>query len=158
MKPHSTYDLALRLLEFRARSVDELRRKLVQKGAQAAEIEDVLARLSAQKLLDDDAFARQFARAKVLGPGASRRRIILELTRKGVAPDVAGRAVEGLEENEGIDPSATIHRVAEKKWKALASLDAFTRKRRLYAVLARRGFNPDEIRSALDRLGEELEP
>ena len=44
-----------------------------------------------------------------------------------------------------------------KKWKSLAQLDHFTRKRRLYAFLARRGFDPDEIRSVLNRLGEQLD-
>jgi regulatory protein len=157
VKERSTYEQALGFLEFRARSESELRRKLLQKGSPAAEVDEVVSRLRAQRLLDDDEFARQFARGKVLGAGASRRRIVLELTRKGVAREVADRAVEGLEENEGIDPEAVIHRVAAKKWKSLSKLDDFTRKRRLYAFLARRGFDPDEIRSALDRLGAQLD-
>jgi regulatory protein len=152
MKNRSTYDQALSLLEFRARSVAELRSKLRQKGADGSEIEDVLRRLQDQKLLNDAEFAREFARTRVLGAGASRRRIVQELTRKGVARDIADRAVDDLQDSEGIDPSATIQRVAEKKWRSLAKLDDFTRKRRLYAFLARRGFNPDEIRRAIDQL------
>jgi regulatory protein len=148
----STYEKALSLLEFRARSVAELRRKLIQKGEPAAEVDAAIARLRDQKLLDDADFARQFARTKVTGAGASRRRVIQELARKGVARAEAERAVAELQETEGIDTSATIHRVAEKKWKSLAKLDDFTRRRRLYAFLARRGFDPDEIRVALDGL------
>lgn len=157
MKPSSAYDQALRLLEFRARSVAELRRKLIQKGQPAPEVEEALTRLRAQKLLDDAVFAQQFARTKVLGAGSSRRRIVQELTRKGVAREVADRAVEELPVSEGVDPSTAIHRVAAKKWKSLAKLDDFTGKRRLYAFLARRGFNPDEIRCAIDKLGGALE-
>ena len=153
MKQLSVYDQALRLLEFRSRTIAELRRKLVHKGASASEVDDVIARLCDQKLLNDADFAHEFARTRVLGAGASRRRIVQELRRKGVAPDVADQAVAGMEDSEGIDVSAAIHRVAEKKWKTLARLDDFARKRRLYAFLARRGFNPDEIRSALDKLG-----
>jgi regulatory protein len=148
MKTESVYDQALRLLEFRARSVAELRRRLIQKGASALEVEEVLLRLRDQRLLDDADFARNFARGKV-GAGTSRRRIIQELTRKGVARELAEEAVDGLQETEGIDASAAIHRVAEKKWTSLAKLDDFTRKRRLYAFLARRGFDPDEIRVAI---------
>jgi len=155
VKARSTYEQALSLLEFRARSVSELRRKLIQKGSPAVEVDGVVARLRAQKLLDDDEFARQFARGKALGAGASRRRIVLELIRRGVAREIADRAVEGLQENEGIDPERVLHRVAGKKWKSLARLDDFTRKRRLYAFLARRGFDPDEIRTAMDALGAE---
>jgi regulatory protein len=153
----TTYDWALDLLEFRPRSVAELRRKLLEKGAPAAEVDETIARLLDQKLLDDADFAYQFARSRVLGAGSSRFRIVQELRRKGVARDIADRAVETLTEVEGIEPTATIHRVAEKKWKSLSKLDDFTRRRRLYGFLARRGFNPDEIRTALDALGAATE-
>jgi regulatory protein len=155
MNPPSTYEQAIRLLEFRPRSVDELRRRLLQKGADESDVEAVVARLLEQKLLDDADFAEQFARGRVLGAGASRRRIVQELTRKGVAREIADSAVDGLMEREGIDPAAAIHRVAGKKWRSLAKLDDFTRRRRLYAFLARRGFSPDEIRTAMNALGAE---
>ena len=153
----STYDRALSLLGFRARSVAELRRKLLAKGAPRSDVDEVVARLLDQKLLDDADFARQFARMKINGAGASRIRILQELRRRGVANDVAERALEELVEAEGIEPSSSIHRVAEKKWKALAGLDAHTRRRRLFAFLARRGFGPDEIRDAMSALGDHPE-
>ena len=145
----STYDRALDLLALRSRSVAELRRKLIQKGEPAADVDEAIARLLDQRLLDDAEFARQFARSKVVGAGASRRRISAELARKGVARAVAEQAIDELGETEGIDLSAAIHRVAEKKWRSLSKLDSDTARRRLYAFLARRGFNPDEIRAAM---------
>jgi regulatory protein len=156
MKQVSVYEQALRLLEFRARTVVEMRRKLALKGAPATDIAEVIARLCDQKLLNDADFARQFARTRIVGAGASRYRIVQELRRKGIDKAIAEEAVERLEESEGINASATIHRVAGKKWKALAKLDDFTRRRRLYAFLARRGYNPDEIRIALDALNAEV--
>lgn len=153
----STYERALTLLGFRARSVAELRRKLIERDSPKAEVEEALTRLIDQKLLDDADFARQFARAKITGAGASRIRILQELRRKGVAADVAERALEDLGEAEGIDASSSVRRVAEKKWKTLSTLDAFTRRRRLYAFLARRGFNPEEIRDAITALGAEVD-
>jgi regulatory protein len=148
----TTYDRALDLLAIRSRSVAELRRKLIQKGEDAAAVDEAIARLLDQRLLDDAEFARQFARAKIAGAGASRRRISAELARKGVARDVADKAIGELGETEGIDLSAAINRVAEKKWRSLSKLDEETARRRLYAFLARRGFNPDEIRSAMSGL------
>jgi len=152
----STYNRALNMLSFRARSVTELRNGLRRKGEPADQIEAAISRLLELRLLDDAAFARQFARMKILGPGASRVRIALELRRKGVARELADRAVEELREEEGVDATATIHRGAEKKWKSLSKLDDFTRRRRLFAFLARRGFNPDEIRLAMNALGEAI--
>ena len=130
----------------------ELRRKLLQKGEPAEAVDAAIERLKGQKLLDDDQFARQFARSKVVGAGASRRRIAMELTRKGVDRETADAAIDEMAESEGIDVSAAIHRVAQKKWKSLSKLDEATATRRLYAFLARRGFNPDEIRSAMQGL------
>src|SRR5437868_15077394 len=152
----TTYDRALNMLSFRPRSVTEMRNGLRRKGEPADQIEEAITRLIELKLLDDVAFARQFARMKILGSGASRIRIAQELRRKGVARELADRAVEDLKEEEGVDTAATIHRVAEKKWKALSKLDHFTRRRRLYGFLARRGFSPDEIRVAMDALGEAI--
>lgn len=158
MKPEpTTYDRALALLAIRARSVAELRKRLRGAGASSADVENTLARLIDQKLLDDADFARQFARSRSQGTGASRLRIRQELGRKGVARSVTDEAITELEEEEGIDFSASIHRVAEKKWKTLqgSGLDEPTRRRRLYGFLARRGYNPDEIRAAMNAIGAE---
>ena len=152
MKERSTYDRALDLLAIRPRSVVELRRKLVQKGEPAEAVDEAIERLKGQKVLDDEQFARQFARAKVVGAGASRRRIARELGRKGVDRETANAAIDDLADSEGIDVSAAIHKVAEKKWKSLSKLDEQTATRRLYAFLARRGFDPDEIRLAMQAL------
>lgn len=150
----STYDRALQLLAVRARSVAELRRALLAKGAEAPEVDEVLLRLQDQKLLDDAEYARQFARNKVISAGASRLRVVRDLGRKGIARSVADAAFDALPDTEGLDTESTVHRVAEKKWRSLARFDDITRRRRLYAFLARRGFNPDEIRTAMEKLGE----
>jgi len=157
MAEKSVYEQALSLLEYRARSVDEMRRKLRQKGAPADEVDEVIQRLLDQKLLDDADYARQFARGKLSRGGASRHRIAQELGRKGIRRDAAATAIDEVTDEEGIDPLQAAVRVARKKWKTLASLDDATRRRRLYAFLARRGFNPDEIRELMSLAGIESE-
>lgn len=152
MKERSTFDRALDLLAIRSRSVVELRRKLIQKGEPVEAVDAAIERLREKKFLDDDNFARQFARSRAVDGGASRRRIAMELGRKGVERETADAAIDDLAESEGIDLSASVHKVAEKKWKSLSKLDEATATRRLYAFLARRGFNPDEIRSAMQGL------
>jgi len=153
----STYDRALKLLGFRAQSAAELRRQLLRKGEPLVDVEAAIDRLRDQRYLDDADFARQFARSKLIAAGASRRRIVQELSRRGVARDVANRAVDELRDADGVDPTAAVRRVAEKKWKSLGRFDDFTRRRRLYAFLARRGFDPDEIKDVMNTLGEEID-
>lgn len=145
MRDRSVYEQALRLLEYRPRSVAELRRKLLQKGNPPTDTEAVIQRLLEQGLLNDGDYALNFARSRT-GGGASRFRIAQELARKGVQRDAAERALNALAEDEGIDPLDAARRLAAKKWKSVASLDPRTRDSRMYAFLARRGFNPDEIR------------
>ena len=145
----STYDRALDMLESRARGADELKRLLLRKGEPPADVDATLERLIASGLIDDANYARQVARSKALGAGMSRRRIQLELTRRGVAKDVSSEAIADVFEEEGVDEGAAIERVARKKLRTLAKLDLPTQKRRLYAFLARRGYDSDDISNVL---------
>jgi regulatory protein len=149
----TTYDRALNMLAFRARTVSELRRQLLRKGEPVPDVDAAIRRLLEQRLLNDEDFARQFARVKLTGAGASRFKIVQELGRKGIAKPMAEEALSALKESDGLDASETIHRVAARKWRTLSKLDEQTGRRRLYAFLARRGFNPDDIRGAMSSIG-----
>lgn len=149
----ATYDRALNMLALRARSARELRRQLVRKGEPAEQVDEVIARLHAAGFLDDGAFARQYARTKTLGAGMSRRRIQQELGRRGVARDIGDRAIADVFEEEQIDESAVVEQAARKKLRTLTGLDDETRKRRLFAYLARRGYDLDDIKRVVQTVG-----
>jgi regulatory protein len=148
----STYDRALDLLEARARGVTELHRLLIRKGESQADVDDVIVRLQRSGLLDDAMYARQFARSKALGAGLSRRRLQQELTKRGIAREVCDAAINDVFEQEGIDDSASIERVARKKLKTLDKLDMPAQRRRLFAFLARRGYDSDDIATVTQAL------
>jgi regulatory protein len=145
----STYARALDMLEARARAVTELRRLLIKKGEPPEEVDAAIERLRVAGVLDDANFARQLTRSKALGGGHSRRRIQLELAKRGVARDVSDEAIEEVFEEEGIDEAAAIERVARKKLRLLGGLDLATQKRRLFGFLARRGYDSDAIARVL---------
>lgn len=147
------YDRALNLLAFRARSSAELARSLVQKGEAKEHVDRAIDRLTEQGLLDDAAFARSFTRAKVLGAKQSRRRVQQLLARKGVARDVSDEAIDAVFEEEGVDQSGVVEEAARKKLRSLAKLEPAVQSRRLYAFLARRGYEADDIRAAMRELG-----
>jgi regulatory protein len=147
----AAYDRALDLLAFRARSARELQRRLVQKGVTAERADRVIAKLKDVGLIDDADFARQLARSKA-ARGASRRRLHQELFKRGVSRDVADEAVDTVLEEENVDEVAVAERVARKRLPALAAADAPTRRRRLYAFLARRGHDSETIREVMDRV------
>ena len=85
-----TYERALRLLAFRARSTSELSKRLIEKGEPADEVARAVTRLAAAGLLDDTRYAESRARVGVVGKARSRRRIEEDLVHRGVSREVAG--------------------------------------------------------------------
>ena len=150
----AAYDRALNLLAFRARSARELERRLVQKGVTPERAIRVIAKLRDVGLIDDTDFARQLARSK-MSSGASRRRVHQELFKRGVAREVADEAVERVVEEDGLSDAESIERIARKKWRTLGGLDEPTRRRRLFAFLARRGFDSDDVSRVVRQLAGE---
>ncbi|HEY2066459.1 MAG TPA: regulatory protein RecX [Gemmatimonadaceae bacterium] len=150
------YDRALTMLAFRARSSAELARLLVRKGEPKQLVERAVDRLQEQGLLDDAAFAQSFTRAKVLGARQSKRRVQQGLAKKGVARDVSDAAIATVFEEESVDQSAIVEAAARKKLRSLVRLEPAVRRRRLYAFLARRGYDADDVRKVMEAVGEEL--
>jgi regulatory protein len=144
-----TYDRALNMLAARARAASDLRRQLIRKGEPAEHVDAAIDRLRGAGFLDDAEFARQFTRSKIAGPGFAKRRLEQELYRRGVARDVATEAIDEVLEDDTLDTGGTIERLARKKMRSLAKLDAAGRSRRLYAFLARRGYESEDIKRAI---------
>ena len=148
------YDRALNLLSFRARSSRELQRRLTEKGGSRERADRVIQRLRDAGLVNDADFARQLTRSKLAG-GASRRRVQQELFKRGVSRDVADEAVAEVAEDEGMTDADSIERVARKKWRTLGDVDDATRRRRLFAFLARRGFDSSDVSRVVKQLAGE---
>lgn len=146
-----TYDRALNLLASRACSSTELRRKLVEKGEPAPLADQAIERLKELGLLNDEEYARQVARGRLLG-GASKRRVQQELWRRGVARETVDDAVAEVVEQEEVDEESAAVKVARRKAATLMKVDAPTRRRRLYGFLARRGYDHAAIRVALAKV------
>jgi regulatory protein len=152
-----TFDRAANMLAARPRAARDLERLLVRKGEPAEHVAAAIERLTAMGALDDARFARQFIRSKIAGAGLSRRRLQSELWRRGVARDVIDTALTEVVAEDEVDEDAQIAHVAAKKLRTLRSLDPATGRRRLYAFLARRGYDSSAIRRAMDSLpGDEL--
>jgi regulatory protein len=142
-------DKALDLLAVRARSSRDLRIRLRRAGAADADISWTIDRLGAQGFVDDAAYARQVARAKVLAGGVSRRKVEKVLRQRGVAGDVAADAIEAALCEVDLDEHGAALAAAQKRLRSLASLDPQVRRQRLYAFLARRGYESDVVRRVL---------
>lgn len=148
------YNRALDLLSARPYTVRQLRRKLIQKEVPAEEADAVVERLVGAGLLDDAKYAVAYTRSKLIGQGASVRRIGQELARKGVSAEVSKQAIAEVVVDEEIDTRAVVERVARKKLASMGDLDPVVLRRRLFAFLARRGYELDEIRDVVAAVGK----
>ncbi len=152
MTPPTAYNYALNLLAARPYASRALHRKLIQKKYSAADADDVIRRLVDNGLLNDERFAEQYARSKMLSTGASKRRLTQDLYRKGIKGDIATIAIANVIDQDEIDPAAVIERVARKKLAQLGNLEPVVLRRRLFAFLARRGYDLDEIKRVVSLL------
>ena len=148
----TAYNYALNLLAARPYATQALRRKLIQKEYSPADADAAIDRLVGNGLLNDARYAEQYARSKILTTGASKRRLQQELYRKGIKGELATTAIANVMEQEEIDTAAVIERVAKKKLAQLGDLEPLVLRRRLFAFLARRGYDLDEIKSVVSRL------
>jgi regulatory protein len=152
LTPPTAYSFALNLLAARPYATSALYRKLIQKKYSAADADDAIRRLVDNGLLNDAKYAEQYARSKILSTGSSKRRLQQDLYRKGIKGDIATTAIANVLEQEEIDPAVVIERVAKKKLAQLGDLEPLVLRRRLFAFLARRGYDLDEIKSVVGRL------
>lgn len=145
------YEQAVRFLGTRPRSIEEVRRKLVENDYSSLIIETVLTRLESQGFVNDVEFARYWVRNRgefnPRGPSALRA----ELRAKGVANEIIDEALGDL------DTTDSALEAARQKARSLRGLDQRTFRQKLGSYLVRRGFDYDTARAATDALLEELD-
>ena len=86
-------EYAARLLGGRAYSTGEMRTKLRQRAARAADVDTVLANLRRLGYLNDRNFADSFANARLENEGLGKTRVLRDLRQRRVAAAVAEQAV-----------------------------------------------------------------
>ena len=149
--PEATREAALKLLERTRRTRSELARRLRDKGFAATAIDEVLDRLERVGLVDDTEYARAWLAGRWGRRPTGWTRLRQDLRGRGVSDEAIDAARAQIEQREGgaADEVETARRVVEQASRRYASLEPRVRQQRLYALLARRGFDGDTIRRAL---------
>jgi len=142
-------EAALNLLSFRARSAVELRRRLVRKEFPPEVADECIASLQEAGLLDDAAFAASFVRDRMRFRPRGRMRLAQELRARGVDADTAHAAIGEAMEGEDVSELELAREVAAR-WSPRAGEDPLRARRRLYGLLARRGFGGETVRRIME--------
>ncbi len=145
---------AVAMLARRPHAAGEIEAKLRRSGCRPCTVEMVLYKLRRHGLLDDEAFARQWAAYRA-GSRLGQRRITQELRRKGVDADIA-EAAAGELDGEAMQQAAR-ELAAKYLRKAKPGEDPRKTEQRALAALIRRGYGYDEARAALAQARQEAE-
>ena len=151
---------AMRLLRRRPIGTAELIDRLNRKGHAAAAAQAVIHRLTEKGLLDDEKYGRLVVQSELARKPTGRRLLAHKLYRKRLPRELIGRVVDQAVRQS--DPIADARRLVEQKLRGatLRRCDPRTRQRRLWGLLARRGFDYETIEAALRNqpgLRDELE-
>ncbi|MEG1891958.1 MAG: regulatory protein RecX [Clostridia bacterium] len=138
---------AVAYLAARPQSSGELDRKLQAKQILPEAVELVIYKLEKEGLLDDEAFARDWAAARARKQ-VGRNRILQELRMKGVEREIAERAVGELDPDECADPAVAL---AHKLLRRYENEEPYKAVQKFMAAMARRGYPPCEARSAMNK-------
>ena len=156
--PAVVLEAAARFLEVRSRSVAEVRRRLLGAGYRADLVEGAIDRLTELGMLDDEAFSRAWVESRDRARPRGERAIREELRLKGVDRAVIDavleerrdRAVEHPTEPDLAAPSPdriAAERLVARHARGLGRVtDPRQRRQRVYALLARNGFDPEVCR------------
>lgn len=137
----SCYHKAIALLGRRAHFRRELEAKLRQRSYSEEEVESTLERLASEGLVDDAALAREWVSSRLRREPLGRRRLEMELGRKGVESDLVESALGELypEDDEELAQEAG------ERWRGRGDPAALAR------YLERRGFSSRAIFAVLRR-------
>ena len=128
----------------RPRSRRELERRLLAARFEPTEVLDVLTRLERVGLIDDEAFARQYAEQRFGARKEGSRGVERGLRAAGIAPALAATAADGAPDDDE-ERAADLALSRASRLRGVPPQKAFAR---LSSLLMRRGYSPEISRSA----------
>lgn len=134
------YIRALDLISRRLRSDREIRDYAFRKQWTKENTERVIERLRVHGYLNDQRFAEAFVRSRANLRNYSKRRMMLELRKKGISSTIIEQVLADSDEFDEL--SALQNLIAKKR-------SHYDNEQKLIAYLARQGFSYDQIRTAL---------
>lgn len=145
-------DAALSYLTGRMRTVREVEERLDTLQYGEGDILMTVERLKELKLLDDEAYAREFVRSRLATKPVSRQKLYMDLKTHQVPEECIRTALEELpKETE----SNNAMEVAQKFWRQMGHLPEKERRDRVLRRLMSRGFSTEASLAAIRQAAEE---
>ena len=147
--------ISLTYLSARARSIHEVREKLRKEGFADGAVGQVIADLQRLSLLDDREFARRWIESRLARKPAGARKFRQDLQHKGIEQELIAEVLEEFREDLDSE-TAAVGLLSQQRWR-YNGLDELKAKRRMLGLLARRGYEQDVARKAVEQVWEEMQ-
>jgi regulatory protein len=120
--------------------------KLRKLGLTAEQSEQAIGQLISEGFINEERFARTFARGKFRIKKWGRRKILFELKKKKISDYCLRRAMQEIDAG---DYRCTLDELIRKKSKEIKDRDVHARNCKLSSFLISKGFEPELVREVL---------
>ncbi len=149
--PSEAKEKILAYCNYQERCQKEVRQKLYDYGIPSKEVEKLITFLILEGYLNEERFAKAFARGKFRLRRWGKWRIQKELQTRGLNDTCIKSGMKEIDEKEYWD---TLLFLAEKKWVQIKDKDPYVRKMKLNQFLNYKGFESTLVHSILDKFTE----
>ncbi len=131
-------NIALRQLSMAPKSRLQLEQKLAKRGVSDEIAKICLDRLTEVGLIDDLAYAGMFTRSRCITKKVSRSVLKMELRQKGISDEFIEITLAEISDEDELRMAGEL---VEKKLRSMRGLDPEVMQRRLFGLLARKGYH-----------------
>ena len=134
---------------YQERSQHEVRNKLYEWGLKLSIVEDIISRLIVENFLNEERFAKAYAKGKFSQKGWGKLKIKQGLKFKQVPDVLIKKALQSIDGDEYLQ---TLQTILNKKAEILSEKDLFKRKYKLQQYALSRGYESDLVGDAISEL------
>lgn len=132
-----------RYCQYQDRCQKEIRNKLFENGARKDEVEELMIELIGLKLIDEERYARNFARGKFRIKNWGKRKIVYELKQDQISEYCIKKGLSEIDDEEYLE---TLIRLTERKMPdILQDKNLFTRRAKLQRYLTQKGYEQELV-------------
>ena len=142
------HQMAVAYLGYSDRTVSQVRSKLAQKGCSQASVDAVIDGLERARLLDDTAYARRWIEYGLERRPAGSAKFAEDLRRRGIDGGIIESTLAEFADQVGSKEAAL--GLLQSRMSRYTGLERQVAERRMRDLLARRGFDGETTRVAVD--------
>jgi regulatory protein len=132
-----------RYCQYQDRCQKEIRNKLYENGASKDDVAELMIELIESKLIDEERYARNFARGKFRIKNWGKRKIIFELKQDQISEYCIKKGLSEIDDEEYLQ---TLERLTERKIpEYMKDKNLFTRRAKLQRYLSQKGYEQELI-------------